>query len=92
MKQIQIGLYLQENLFLINGVTYHNSILSSANGYCFYDKTEEVYDEEGNVIPQEAVKPNQRKYTTWLKTPLTNVDDINSQYVSVRIESGFEIS
>lgn len=91
MREIQTGLYLEEHEFVVNGRVYHNSTLRSANGYCFYDKTEDVVDEEGNIIPLEEIQPTQRKYSRWLKTPLTDIDEINSQYVSVPIEYGFEI-
>lgn len=91
MREIQTGLYSEKHEFVINGRVYHNSTLRSANGYCFYDKTEEFLDEEGNVIPQAEVRPNQRKYMRWLKTPLTDIDEINAQYVSVPIECGFEV-
>lgn len=91
MKEIQTGLYLEEHEFVIGGITHYNSTLSSANGYCFYDKTEEVFNEDGNIIPLEEIQPNQRKYSRWLKTPLTDIDEINAQYVSVPIEDGFEV-
>lgn len=89
MVEIQKGLFLEEHAFIVYGKTYFNSRLHSANGYCFYDKTEEVYDEEGNLVTD--VKPTQRHYMTRIITPITNIEELNKTYISVPIEEGFEI-
>lgn len=90
--EIQIGLYLEAHSWTVNGVTYYNSRLHSADGYCFYDVDDEYYDEEGNLIPADQVQPNQRMYYQWCITPITDVNELNRKYISVPVQEGFEIA
>ena len=89
MVEIQKGLFLEARSFVVNGVFHYNSILHSADGYCFYDKTEEIYDEERNLVTD--VKPTQRRYMRGIITPITSIEELNSIYVSLPIEDNFEI-
>lgn len=89
MKEIQTGLFLEEHAFIVYGKTYYNSRLYSADGYCFYDKTAEVYDEDGKLVTD--VKPAQRKYMRSIITPITSIEELNNIYVSLQIEKDFEI-
>jgi hypothetical protein len=85
--EIQPGLY--HNLVVGRYITY--SELYSSEGYCFYDVTAEVWDEEGNVIPPEDIQPNQRLYAQYCSTPITDVATLNAIYVSVLIQPYFEV-
>lgn len=88
MKEtIQTG--LQQELITGKYTTY--SKLYSEDGYCFYDKTVQFYDDENNLIPESEIEPEQRQYMRYCSTPMTSIDEINSIYVSVPIEDGFEI-
>ena len=86
--EIQTGLWLHTSSFTVGGVTYERRHLYSSEGYCFYDKTVEICDEEGNVIPDEDVLPNQRTYMTY--SSLGKYTDVNN-YVSVLAQPDFEI-
>lgn len=85
--QIQTGLY--QELVVTNFNTY--SRLYSSEGYCFYDKNDEIYDEEGNLIPDEQVLPHQRVYAQYMVTPETLADEINTHIVSVPVDPSYEI-
>ena len=89
MIEIQKGLYLQIKSNYVNGKTYTLSFLKSADGYCFYNKNEEIYDEDGNVIVNPTSKRLQ--YMTKDVTAITDINKLNNIYVSVPIEDGFEI-
>lgn len=80
---------LQQELITGKYTTY--SKLYSEDGYCFYDKTVQFYDDENNLIPESEIEPEQRQYMRYCSTPMTSIDEINSIYVSVPIEDGFEI-
>ena len=90
-EKIQEGLYRYLHSFVVGGTLKYNSRLYSADGYCFCDSTIKIYDEEGNLIPNENVLPTQRQYMQYISTPLTDVDELNNIYVSVPIQEGFEI-
>lgn len=84
---IQTG--LQQEVIVGRYTSY--SILTSEEGYCFYDKTQELYDDEGNLIPESEINPEQRQYMRYCSTPMTSMDEINETYISVPIEPNFEI-
>lgn len=90
--QIQEGLYLHSYSKLINGNYYTFRQVYSINGYCFYDKTQEVYRETDNnevvLVPENEVQPNERTYYTYMSLALSkNINDL----VSVKVEEDFEI-
>lgn len=84
---IQAG--LQQEVIIGRYTSY--SVLTSEEGYCFYDKNQEITDEEGNLLPSEEIKPEQRQYMRYCATPMTSMDEINETYISVPIEPNFEI-
>lgn len=84
---------IQEGLVqkrVVGRYTTYSEIYSIEN-YCFYDTTQEIYDEEGNVIPEAEVKPEQRQYMRYCSTPLVDIEEINKIYKSVEIQPDFEI-
>lgn len=85
--EIQTGLY--QELVVGTYITY--SKLYSSEGYCFYDKTVEIYDEEGNVIPEDEILPTQRTYMQYCSTPDTDVNVLNATFVSVPVDPSYEI-
>lgn len=90
---IQTGLYLKETPVTINGTLYTYRELYSAEGYCFYNKNDEIYDEEGNLIAPEDVTPEMRTYAQYasLSGVYTTIEQINAVYVSVPVQDGYEI-
>ena len=88
MQEIQTGLYLISRERTINNKHYTFYELSSIDGYCFYDKRTEYYDEDGNLIPEDEILPTQRTYMRYASLGLSDSPD---NYVSVKIEEGFEI-
>jgi hypothetical protein len=90
--EIQTGLYLLETPFTISGVEYVSRELYSADGYCFWGRTQpENYadgDAEGELLPLE-----QRVFAQYacLSKYYTTVDMINSDFISVPVQDGYEI-
>lgn len=86
-KTIQEGLQQE----VITGRYTSYSKLYSEEGYCFYDKTVQFYDDENNLIPESEIKPEQRQYMRYCSTPMTSTEEINETYISVSIEPEYEI-
>lgn len=85
--QIQTGLYLLETPRVIGGREYIFRELFSAEGYCFYNtEIPENYDEEGNLLP-----PEERMYATYSTCGYSNIEEINTIFISVPVEEGYEI-
>ena len=93
--EIQTGLWLYEHQTTIGGNVYTLRKLYSAEGYCFYDSEAEIYDEEGNLIPDEDVLPNQRTYMQYIALAVNlsswTYDQLNAKYISVPVQDGYEI-
>lgn len=87
--EIQTGLYLYEYTRTVGNRVFTFRQLFASEGYCFYDRTAEVTDGQGNVIPEDEVLPGQRLYYTWAGVAMTT--DLNN-YVSVPVEDGFTIA
>ena len=88
VTKISEGLLQEYNEFIALGKVKFNYKITAEEGYCFYDKTDEIYDEEGNLIPNELVLPNQRHYMRFIIIPPSkNVSD----FVAVPIQSDFEL-
>ena len=85
--QIQEGLYQD----LIVGRYTSYSELYSSEGYCFYDKNDRYYDEEGNLIPDEEVPATMRIYMQNCSTPETTAEELNARFVSVPVDPTYEI-
>ena len=86
--EVQKGLWLHTSTFYVNGVGYTRRELYSSVGYCFYDKNDKVFDEEGNEIAENEILPNQRTFMQYAQLGLsTNVDD----FVSIVKEDDYEI-
>lgn len=85
--EIQTGLYLN----LVQGTYITMAHLYSSEGYCFYDKTAPVYDEEGNQLAEEEIQPNQRLYAQYRTTSITDIDVLNAKFVSVPVDPSYEI-
>ena len=90
---IQTGLYLNETPVTINGTAYIYRELYSAEGYCFYNKNDEIYDDEGSLLAEEDITPEMREYAQYasLSGAYTTIEQINAVYVSVPVQEGFEI-
>ena len=92
---LQTGLYVHRYQITIGGIERTLGALYSTEGYCFYDNEAEVYDEEGNVIAPEDIQPNQRVYAQYRTLAVANAsktnEELNTRFISVPVEEGFEI-
>ena len=88
--EIQKGLWQEINTFIVAGVSHYNSRLYSSYGYCFYDKTTEIYRDE-ELVKEEDILPSERTYMQFCVTPLTNVQEINAIYQSVPVSDEYQI-
>ena len=93
--EIQTGLYLEEQTRTISGRVYTFRYLHSADGYCFYDTADEIYDADGNLIPDEDVLPEQRMYYQWMALAIQmsawTYEQLNAKFISVPVDDGYEI-
>lgn len=80
--EVQTGLWAY-----LNPVTSKYK-LYSAEGYCFYDVTDEMnYDPEtGDLLPE-----NERTYAQYRSTVCTTIEQINARFVSVPVQDGYDI-
>ena len=86
----QEGLYVEiyERVNSLTGVVMLRRILHSADGYCFYDRTAVIYDEEGNEVPENEVAPEMRTYYQYMSiVESTNIAD----FISVPVDPAYEI-
>lgn len=86
--EIQTGLWLYSYTKVIGGNEILCRYLYSSEGYCFYDRTAPVYDEEGNQLTEDEILPAQRLYAQYAS--LSIYADINN-YVSVPVDPSYEI-
>lgn len=90
--EIQIGLYLLETPYTVSGVERIRRELYSADGYCFWERTQpENYvdgDVEGELLPLE-----QRVFAQYarLSSYYNTVELINADFISVPVQDGYEI-
>lgn len=93
--EIQTGLYVYDEQKVIGGNTYTFRKLYSGDGYCFYDLNDEIYDEEGNLIPADQVQPNQRPYYRYMALAIIQsswtYEQLNARFISVPIDPSYEI-
>lgn len=92
---LQTGLYVYRYQITVGGVQRTLGKLYSTEGYCFYDKEVEISDEEGNIIPEEDVQPNQRIYMQYrtlslIDAALTN-EQLRARFISVPVDPSYEI-
>lgn len=89
--QIQDGLWVHSYIKIINNNTYIFRELYSSIGYCFYDKTDEVYREKDNefyLVPESEILPQERKYMQYASLGINkNIED----FVSVVVQQNYEI-
>lgn len=92
---LSTGLYVYRYQITIGGVVRTLGKLYSTEGYCFYDIEDEVYDEEGNLIPADQVQPNQRIYAQYGTLAVANASKTNEElaarYISVPVDPSYEI-
>lgn len=86
----QEGLYVEiyERVNSLTGAIMVRRILHSADGYCFYDNTEVIFDEEGNEVPENEVTPEMRTYYQYMS--IVESTDITN-FVSVPVDPAYEI-
>ena len=72
--EIATGLNVETKMFMVRGVVHYNATVSASNGYCFYDKNDEVFDKEGNKV--ENPEPKQRYYMKQVITPIIDVEEL----------------
>ena len=80
MLRIKEGLLQETNSFVFLGQTRTSYKLYAEDGYCFYDKTEDIHDENSNSP--------QRTYMRFIIIPPSK--DIND-FVVVKIMDDFEL-
>lgn len=86
--EIQTGLWLYTYSKVIGGVNKTYRQLFSSEGYCFYNHTDVIFDEEGNEIPEDQVLPTQRVYATFASLGIYDSPD---NYTSVPVDPSYEI-
>ena len=86
--EIQTGLYWELRSFVVGGVMHYGSRLYSSEKYCFYDKNDVYYDENGNLIPEDKVPTTMRIYSQYCSTPEVTQEELNARFVSIPIEEG----
>lgn len=85
--EIQTGLWAHLKELILDGEDYSHYNVYSADGYCFYDRNNDLnLDEDGNLKPAE-----ERIYMRISYTPYKTIEELNEDYVSVPIEEGYEI-
>ena len=93
--EIQTGLWLYTTEKTLGGNIYTLKYLYSSEGYCFYDNTDEIYDEEGNLVPADEVQPSQRTYAQYISlgiyTSQWTTEQINTRFISVPVDPSYEI-
>ena len=93
--EIQTGLWLHTTEQVLVGNTYTLKYLYSSEGYCFYDNTDEIYDEEGNLVPSDEVLPSQRMYAQYMALGVNvsqwTTAQINARFISVPVDPSYEI-
>ena len=88
MKEIQKGLFAELRTFTHGGVSHSRYDIHSADGYCFWEKSQpENYGENGELLPLA-----ERVFSRFAITPYKTVEEINAHFVSVPIEADFKIS
>ena len=88
-KEVQEGLYMNESIFYVAGrIKTIRRELYSKTGYCFYNKTEKIYDELGLEVAEADIKPNQR---TYMQYAILGLLDSEQNYVSCPITKEMEI-
>lgn len=87
--EIQTGLWAYLHEYTVSGVTRAYYELFSAEGYCFWEVNQpENYDDDGNLKPE-----SERIYACYatLAQCYTTIEQINTDFISVPIQEGFEI-
>ena len=91
--EIQTGLWLYATDQVLVGTIL--KYLYSSEGYCFYDNTDEIYDEEGNLVPSDEVLPSQRMYAQYMALGVNvsqwTTEQINARFISVPVDPSYEI-
>lgn len=91
--EIQTGLWLYSTDQVLVGTIL--KFLYSSEGYCFYDNTDEIYDEEGNLVPSDEVLPSQRMYMQYCGLGVNisqwTTEQINARFISVPVDPSYEI-
>ena len=93
--EIQTGLWLYTTEKTLASNTYTLKYLYSSEGQCFYDNTDEIYDEEGNLVPSDEVLPSQRMYAQYMSLGVNvsqwTTEQINARFISVPVDPSYEI-
>lgn len=93
--ELQAGLFLEEYTMTIGSKVYICRNLHSADGYCFYDNEAEIYDDEGNLVAPEDVRPEMRVYSQNMSLAIQfsswTHEQLNARFISVPIQEGWEI-
>lgn len=85
--EIQTGLWAYLHTFTVSGITRSRYKIYSSEGYCFWSvDIPENYDEEGNLLPLED-----RMFATYASTPYTTIEELNSVFISVPYQEGYEV-
>lgn len=89
-REIQKGLYLEELQKQIGGAIYTFRELHSADGYCFYE-----VEQEQELADNEEQETPTKTYMKYIRLGIGSAqwtdEQINEKYISVPIETGFEI-
>ena len=94
VNEIQPGLFLHTRKKVINNKEYTFRELFSAKGYCFYDKTEEIYkhseepEAEPKLLTTDEEKEFKRNYMTYASLGL--LKDV-TDFVSVPVKEKYTI-
>lgn len=88
--EIQTGLFAKLITFNFNGEERSHYNIYSADGYCFYDKTQQV-NNDNEPENEDENKEIKQTYARVAYTPYKTIEELNEVYVSVPIKEEFEI-
>lgn len=85
--EVQTGLWAYLKSFTYNGTVRSHYNIYSAEGYCFWEVNQpENYNEDGTLKP-----PAERYYSRMCFTACKTIEEVNANFISVKIEEGFVI-
>lgn len=85
--ETQPGLWAYLREYTFAGQVRVRYVLYASEGYVFYNVEQpENYDEEGNLLPLED-----RVYATYASTVCTTLEQVNTNFISVPYEEGYEV-
>ena len=88
----QEGLYIEQKQFKVGGLPYFQRVLHTSDGYCFYDKTEGIYNEKGELIEDTSENRDYIiSHRTYMRTAHLGLAKPLDDFISLPIQERFNI-